>query len=492
MRPSTLPAAPAQRSDARSSPTTTASARRSASRGLSLRRQLLLWLLLPQLLLWLVGGTLAYNIALEYAMRGIDQSLTQSVLSLARQVKPIGSGLLIDFPRAAQAILEEDPQDPVSYTVTSPPGRFILGNVGNALLAPPGGRPEVGAPVLYNAVIDGRAMRLVALELDYGDANSPQRMRVQVAKSLVTRQRIARELVFDMLAPVLVLGGLLSLLVYAGVTRGLKPLAKLEAQLHRSSAHSLSPIEIKDAPLEVRALALAVNQLLDAVRGTVDQERRFLSDAAHQLRTPLAGLKSQLDLALTETDPGALQARLRKVNSAVERSAHLVQQMLALARSEGQVELSPLDLDLLCHDLARAWAPRLLAQGVDFGYEGGQRLQVQGNAVLLREALGNLLDNALRYARPAATGQALSMTLRTRAQDGLALAEVEDDGVGLPEAMRERVFERFVRGSDQPGGVGLGLPIVREIARRHHGDVELNAVQPHGLRVALVLPLRMR
>ncbi|MDO8248290.1 MAG: sensor histidine kinase N-terminal domain-containing protein, partial [Rhodoferax sp.] len=149
--------------------------------GLSLKRQLLLWLLLPQLVLFLVGGALAYRIALSYAEKAIDQSLTQSVRSLARQVKPIGSGLLIDFPRAAQDIIEQDPTDRVSYMVSSPPGSFLLGNGKlpgpvEVLL------PQTQEALLYNAQVDGKPMRVALLEVDYGDAGSPQRMRVQVAK----------------------------------------------------------------------------------------------------------------------------------------------------------------------------------------------------------------------------------------------------------------------------------------------------------------------
>jgi two-component system sensor histidine kinase TctE len=201
-----------------------------AGQGLSLQRQLLLWLLLPQLVLWLVGGVLAYRIALSYAEKGIDQSLTQSVLSLARQVKPVGSGLLIDFPRAAQDIIEQDPKDRVSYTVSSPPGKFLLGN---GLLPGPADQaePASGVPRLYNATVDGKPMRVALLDLDYGDSVAPQRMRVQVAKSLAVQQRITAELVADMLVPLLLLGAVLSVLVYGGIARGLRPLKRLQAQL---------------------------------------------------------------------------------------------------------------------------------------------------------------------------------------------------------------------------------------------------------------------
>lgn len=448
----------------------------SGRRALSLRRKLLLWLLLPQLILWIAVATLAYRIALNYALKGIDQSLTQSVRSLARQVKPAGSGLYIDFPRAAQAIMEEDPGDPVSYMVSSPPGSFVLGNVGRDPLPAPPAAGIKGEPMLYDAPYGGKPFRHAALEVDYGDADAPQRMRVQVAKSLAVRERIARELIYDMLAPLVLLGAVLGFLVSAGVRRGLMPLQKLQSEVAEKSVETLHPIEMTQAPREVHALADAVNRLLAAVRRSMQQEKRFLNDAAHQLRTPLAGLKGQLELALAETDPEALKSRLVKVNAAVERSAHLVHQLLSLARSEGEMPVEELDVAQLARELAREWTPRMLAQDIDFGYEGDDTLLLRGNALLIREALDNLIDNASRYA-----GRGATITLRAHAEGALAVLEVEDDGPGISEAERLQVFQRFVRASDVPGGVGLGLAIVREIAQRHGGDAQIRRVEPHGL-----------
>ena len=454
--------------------------------GLSLKRQLLLWLLLPQLVLWLAGGVLAWRVALNYAEKGIDQSLTQSVRSLARQVKPIGSGLLVDFPRAAQDILEQDPTDRVGYMVSSPPGRFVLGN-GQLPPPPPGITIDAGEPLIYEAKLAGKPVRVALLEVNYGEADAPQRLRVQVAKSLAVQQRIARELVADILLPLLVLGLLLGVLMYAGIARGLRPLKRLEAQLGDRAGRTLAalpPIELKEAPQEVHSLAAAVNQLLDAVRRSLSQEKRFLNDAAHQLRTPLAGLISQTELALQETEPQALKERLGKVHAGALRSAHLVHQLLSLARTEAEVSLQPLDLAALAREVAREWTPRALAARVDLGYEGEDTLTVAGEKLLLRESLNNLIENALRYA-----GRDARVTVRVLRQGTEAVIEVEDNGPGLPESDRARVFERFWRASELPGGCGLGLAIVAEIAQRHGGGASVHAVQPSGLLVRLTLPL---
>lgn len=453
--------------------------------GLSLKRQLLLWLLLPQLVLFLVGGALAYRIALSYAEKAIDQSLTQLVRSLARQIKPIGSGLLIDFPRAAQDIIEQDPDDRVSYMVSSPPGSFLLGN---GKLPTPAELLQLPTREawLYNAQVEGKAMRVALLEVDYGDTGAPQRMRVQVAKSLAVQKRLTTELIADMLAPLLLLGMVLSVLVYGGVSRGLQPLARLQRQLgdRRDQALSdLSPIEMDQAPQEVHALAGAVNHLLTAVRRSLGQEKRFLNDAAHQLRTPLAGLISQTELALAEDDPQALRARLLKVLSGAQRSAHLVHQLLSLARHEVEVPLQPLDVASLAREVAREWTPRALKAGIDLGYEGLEHLILEGEAFLLREALNNLIDNALMYA-----GTGSEVTLSVQVQAGQVVLEVADNGPGLSVQDFPHVFERFWRASEVPGGCGLGLAIVAEIAQRHGGYAQVLAARPRGLRVQLCLP----
>ncbi len=458
-----------------------------SGQGLSLKRQLLLWLLLPQLVLWLVGGALTYRIALRYAEKGIDQSLTQSVLSLARQVKPVGSGLLIDFPRAAQDIIEQDPHDRVSYMVSSPPGSFLLGN---GMLPGPqmSDPPATGAPLLYNATVTGTPMRVALLDVNYGEPASPQRLRVQIAKSLAAQERITSDLVADMLAPLLLLSALLSVLVYGGISRGLRPLKRLQAQLgdrddRRLSA--LSPIEMTQAPQEVHALATAVNRLLAAVGRSLGQEKRFLNDAAHQLRTPLAGLISQTELALVETDPSALKERLVKVHAGAQRSAHLVHQLLSLARNEGDISLKSLDAAALAREVAREWTPRALSAGVDLGYEGVESLYIEGENLLLREALGNLLENALLYA-----GAGSVVTLRVSQYGNVVVIEVEDNGPGLTPADLPHVFKRFWRASGLPGGCGLGLAIVAEIAHRHGGAAFASAAQPRGLRIRLELPFR--
>jgi two-component system sensor histidine kinase TctE len=479
----------------------------------SLHRHLLLWLLLPQLVLWMAAAIFTYKLAERYANQAIDASLSTASRALARQVKPSGSGLYIDFPRAAQDIIEADPDDRIYYKVSSPPGEFILGN--SQMPAPQGiDDPRLNQPYLYDGVLHDRSdkapprgadgprdiqVRVVALYLAYGEPGKPQTLLVQVAKSRASREELARQILIDTALPLSLLIVLMSVIVWGGIRGGLAPLARLRSLVEARAINDLAPIRLDAAPEEVRSLALALNTLLAEVRESVHAQNRFISDAAHQLRTPLAGLKSQTELALASTTVATnpeLRARLKRVHESATRSAHLVSQLLALARAEPEAAAAQsrtrFDLRRLAREVAAEQVPRALAAGIDLGTDeradedeaGEAPLPVMGNAMLIREALVNIVDNAIRYA-----GRGASVTLGAHAEGHDAVLTVEDTGPGVPESEHERIFQRFVRATHEGNGCGLGLAIVKEIVERSHGQVALQAVQPHGLRVVVRFPL---
>lgn len=483
--------------------------------GVSLARQLLLWVLLPQLVLWMAGGVATYRFAAGYANQAIDASLLQASRSLARQLKPIGNGLLIDFPKAAQDVLEADPKDRLLYMVSSPPGQFILGN--QALPPPPlptarpvaphpDARPApypLDAPYFYDGNMPptppnpspGQALRVVALYLNFGDDQAaPQTMLVQVARSSANREELAQRILVDMLLPMSSLVLLMTVIVWLGIRAGLSPLARLRQQVEGRAPTDLTPLQLSSAPRELWSLATAINTLLAAVQNTVATQKRFIGDAAHQLRTPLAGLKSQTEIALQSTTDPALRARLQRVHDSATRSAHLVNQLLTLARAEPESVMAQdrqrFDLHRMAHQLTAEWVPRALRAHMDLGMDetDNDPVWVQGNELLIREALTNLIDNALQYA-----GAGSQVTVRVNANrhsaHPLARLEVSDTGQGLPPQERERVFERFVRATETGHGCGLGLAIVKEIVERHAGQVTLIDVPPQGLCVRVELPL---
>jgi two-component system sensor histidine kinase TctE len=463
-----------------------------------LRRQLLVWLLLPQLVLWTAGAAVTYKVAVRHSERANDRALFVASRALARQVKPVGSGLLVDFPRAAKDILEADPDDLVYYTVSSPPGQFILGNYKLPVPDTPIGQ-DIDRPVFYDAAVSVGGLvtivRVAAIGLDWGETGARQTMLVQVAKSRISREALARDILMDTVLPLSLLVLAMSALVWAGIRNGLAPLERLRIAVSGRAANNLTPIELDSAPEEVRDLARALNSLLAAVHTSVAGQRRFVNDAAHQLRTPLAGLKGQTEVALAEATDPQLRARLARVHESAVRSAHLVNQLLSLARAEPESPLAQggdvIDLVVLARDITTEWVPRALAAGVDLGMEEPEDSQaavpLRGHAVLLGEALANLIDNAIRYA-----GKGAEVTVAARREGRSGVLEVCDNGPGIAPDLHQAVFDRFVRATHEGTGCGLGLAIVKGIVERHGGQVTLAAMAPHGLRVRVVLPLHFR
>jgi two-component system, OmpR family, sensor histidine kinase TctE len=335
------------------------------------------------------------------------------------------------------------------------------------------------------------AVRVSALYLAYGD-DSRQRMLVQIARSRASREQLARQILVDTALPLSALIALMSVIVWGGIRTGLSPLSRMRMLVEDRAPNDLAPIELDAAPEEVRALAKAINTLLAEVQESVSAQKRFINDAAHQLRTPLAGLKSQTELALNQTDEPELKARLQLVHQSAARSAHLVNQLLALARAEPNATAEQgktrFDIRKLAAELCAELVPKAIAQGIDLGFGDDnapvhEPLYVMGHPLLLREALSNLVDNAIRYA-----GRGKVVTVDVTPEDAQAVVTVEDNGPGLAEADRERVFQRFVRATYDGNGCGLGLAIAREIVARHGGTVVLEPAEPQGVRAVIRLP----
>lgn len=466
--------------------------------GHSLSRQLLLWVLLPQVVLWMAGGVAAYRLAAGYVNDAIDTSLLQASRALARQLKPIGTGLLIDFPKAAQDVLEADPDDRLMYKVSSPPGNFILGQ--NTLPGLPQGleAPQMNQPYFYDArmPIAGKGeaehgVRVAALFLRFGEGGDDKRqtLLVQVARSSTWQKGLARQILFDMLLPLSSLVLLMTVIVWLGIRAGLAPLHRLRLQVEGRAPTDLAPLQLASAPRELWSLAGAINGLLAAVQHNVEAQKRFIGDAAHQLRTPLAGLKSQTELALTATQDPELCKRLQYVHESATRSTRLVGQLLTLARAEPESVLAQdrhrMDVHALAQKLTAENVPKALRMGIDLGVDErhAEPAWVKANELLLSEALVNVLENAIQYS-----GRGSTVTVGVFTHDDAVTLQVEDDGPGIAPEDRQRVMERFVRVSQEGAGCGLGLAIVKEIVERHGGHVRLEGVQPHGLRVLLTLP----
>jgi len=436
----------------------------------SLRRQLVFWLVLPLSTALICSGLIAYRLALDFVSKAYDRALYDSALDLSRRLLPRSGGLVIDLPPAAVDMLENDELDRVYYTVSSDRGDLVIGQ--RDLPQPPFAPDR--RPRYYDGVYGDQPVRLVALRFPY-DPDDPQAMAlIVVAETLQRRDLLRDDILVGVAGSQLVLIIMVSLATYLGVGHGLLPLGRLRRQIETRSHRDLTPLDEPHTPVEVRPLVQAINELMMRLQRAIAAQQKFIADAAHQLRTPLAGLKTHAELALREQDLNGMRERVRALTLATDRSAHLAHQLLALARAEPEAgataPMAPVDVNALAREVTREWVPKAIDRGLDLGAAcGDSPLLVRGNAVLVREMLGNLIDNALRYT--PAGGR---VTVKADSRERSAVLSVEDDGPGIAEADRVRVFERFQRLNEvDTQGCGLGLSIVREIADLHAATVEI-------------------
>jgi two-component system sensor histidine kinase TctE len=440
---------------------------------LSLRNHLMNWLFTPLFVLWIFSTAAGYMATLNYANKPYDLALIERAHSLAAQLR-LGSGhVQFDAPPATTRPLASEVSDRTFYTVTLPDGRTLAGNA--RLPRPPAFLSDKKQePVFSDAELKGEKIRMVSLR--YPTAEPGGYVQLQMAETVGKRQALTRGILGNIVIPQLLLIVLAGGAVWYALKRGLMPLEHLRQEVAQRSREDLSLLDEKRAPLEVWPLIGAVNALLLRLKQAMEAQKRFSADAAHQLRTPFAGLKTQAELALRETDPERVRHALQQILAGAERCNHLVNQLLALARNEpgshAYGNFVQLDLNRLAQDIAMEWVPEALKKNIDLGFEGSsQILPVRGDAIGLKEMIGNLLDNAIRYT-PAGG----AVTLRVGYEEGGAVLRVEDSGPGIPEEQREQVFERFYRilGSGQQGS-GLGLAIVREVAQLHGARISLGA-----------------
>jgi two-component system, OmpR family, sensor histidine kinase TctE len=452
----------------------------------TLHHQLLISLLAPIVLVTLISAVVTYYFAFNFATVAYDYSLFDSALDISRQTRSKEGALHLDLPSAALDMLESDNHDSIFYMVNDAKGAFVAGHRGLPL---PTEAVPPGKPLYYDGNYRGSPVRIAAIQATVNGAPADQSMLVLVGETLNKRRTLATEVLLGMLLPELLLIALIGALVWYGIERGLRPLATLQQEISSRSHRDLSPLPEQNAPGEVRALIRAMNDLLARLSSALSAQQRFIADAAHQLRTPLAGIKTQAELALRQQSMDEVHHTLLQLNTATGQSTHLVNQLLSLARAEpGATRTQPsqrLDLDELARDTTTEWVPRALARNIDLGFDGAADAMIDGDTWLIREMLVNLLDNAIRYTQPGGR-----VTARVATEDAHVLLSVEDNGTGIPAAERELVFERFHRvlgtGTD---GCGLGLAIVREIAQSHNAHARLAAgAQGIGTLVSIVFP----
>ena len=449
----------------------------------SLRQQLLVWLLLPLLFLWLIGAVIAYHVAVKFSNIAYDRSLADFTRDISQQITVADGRLGLDLPRAAVEMLLADEYDKIYFKVSDLSGRLIAGEPG---LPMPDTPVTFGSPIMQYGTVRGHRLRIASRYFDI----SGQTVLVQIAETLNKQAILQREIITAMVLPQVVLTLIAATIVWLGVTRGLKPLDHMRDEIASRSYRDLTPIEESHSPSEMLPVARSVNDLLKRLDAAMQLHRRFINDAAHQLRTPLAGLKAQLDIALQEPEPERMRHSLHQIRGSVSRSSRLIKQMMALAQvepgSDAFYDLKELDLNMFSREITNEWVPEALRKNIDLGFSCPDgKAMIYGDALRLKMMIDNILDNALRYSLPGGI-----VTLRLELQcDNICLI-IEDNGPGIPEEERGLVFERFyrVQGSGVDGS-GLGLAIAREIAIVHDARILVDTPKEgNGTAVRVIFP----
>ncbi|MCP3658310.1 sensor histidine kinase [Herbaspirillum sp.] len=451
----------------------------------SLFGEILDWMLAPLLLLWPMSIAITYLIAQSIANQPFDRALEDSVTVLAQQVAEVNGKVVARLPVSARDLLRADDIDNIYYKVTGPNGEYVEGDVDMPQPPADEDRITLGTVQFRNDILHGSDVRIATLQVDLRRSaaqraaqREPRIATVQVGETLEKRAQLANEIIKGVILPQFVILPVALALVWFALSRGLSPLSELQQRIRARRPDDLSPIDSGQVPEEISPLVRSLNDMLARLSQTIAIQKRFIADAAHQMKTPLAGMRMQSELALRQDDQDDVRRSLEQLAKSSETATRLVNQLLSLARAENQQSqsggMAALELSELARSVVQDWVPMSFTQRIDLGFEQPDHpILITGNPVMLRELLSNLLDNALHYTPHDGNGR-VTVRARTDEGGGLAILEVEDNGPGIPVAERTNVFERFYRILGTPStGSGLGLAIVREIAQQHEAIVEI-------------------
>ena len=452
----------------------------------SLFGEILDWMLTPLLLLWPLSLVLTWVVAQGIAGKPFDRALEYNVSALGQLVSVVNNRMQFNLPLPARELLRADDTDTVYYQVLGARGEFVSGER-DLPIPPDDDKASTGEVQLRDAEFRGVDIKVAYLWVKLNIPGSKPAL-IQVAETLDKRSLLATEIIKGVMLPQFVILPLAVLLVWLALLQAIKPLNHLEERIRARKPDDLSPLEIETVPLEVAPMVASVNDLLARLKDSITTQKSFLADAAHQLKTPLAGLRMQADLALREdANTADLKQSLRQIGRSSIRATHTVNQLLALARAESSgaaMSRQPCDLARLTLDVMQDCVPRAMDKHIDLGFEGPQPgsagLMLEGNPTLLKEMVRNLVDNAINYT-PSSIEKPGVITVRVRADAILKELElqVEDSGPGIAPTERALVFQPFYRvlGTEFDGS-GLGLPIVKEIAEQHLAEITLEETYP--------------
>ena len=450
----------------------------------SLRGRLLWWLLLPLAAFVSISVAISYRFAQTTADLVQDNALLSSMRIIGEDIDWDDSSVSLQVPPAALELFESPEQDSVFYRVEASGHRLLAGSPDLPL------PPHVSdSPTLYSTHFDdGREARAVAYVRQLYDSGRTEEVIVAVAKTEGSRDAMVWRLLRPQLSGEVLTLVLAMVFVYLGLTFELLPLMKVKDDVADRNASQLEPIRVARLHVELRPIVEAINQCIARMGQQAATQRQFISDAAHQLRTPLALLVAQIQFARQRDNRDApLAEALAGMHKSSRKLTTLTNKLLLLAQAESVAPSSArerIDLSALIAGVLEELIAFAQSREIDLGAELEDGLYVTGDEALTSALVTNLVDNALRYTQAGG-----HVTVQTRRRDEMAIVRVIDNGPGIKAEARERVFERFYRASSHAEGTGLGLPIVREIAQRQGGSVTL---EPNEDGVGLVATVEMR
>ncbi len=452
----------------------------------SLRARLLRHVLVPLALTWFAGTAISVLVANGFTQRAFDRALLDDAYAIAANVRLKGGALDLALTSRELKSVLFDQVETVYFAVVLPDGSVLSGNA--SLPAPP---PREGEAYRFSDInFRGRALRAVRVQV-----SEPQVFEVITAQTVHARSAMLRSVLLYSVVSQLVLLGALAWWLRRAIQADLQPLAAFQAALAERDARGLEPVALQASTRDLQRLEGAVNGLLARVAESVRAQREFAGNVAHELRTPLAGIRALAAYGLSHKDPAVWHEQLAGVAASEARASHLVDQLLALALADemrGAVPREPVALDELAREAVLRFLPRADAAGVDLGARGLEHpVVVQGQALLIEGVLSNLIDNALRYGRPLAPDAAPRITVQIARQGDAVLLEVLDNGPGVDGGLRADLLRRWAQGREGErlgAGAGLGLAIVARHAELLGARLSLDAAPGGGLRVTLAWP----
>ena len=439
----------------------------------SLRKKLLVLLVPPLLILILIASSILFRFAIVEQRDAFDNALYDSAYSIYQLIQKSDDSIEnLSLPKNEKQFILNDQSDVIFYNVVGTDGKLLNGDFDGGLM--PQIKEQTSNPNFRDGIVHNLNVRIVSTLVSIQKNGVELPVYIQVAETLNKREALASNVLIDIIVPQLLLVLFTIIIIWFGVERGLQPLFDLQAAVSKRSYLDLSSIEMPDVPTEVMILVNSVNSLMRQLESVLSAQNRFIADAAHQLRTPLAGAQAQLELALLESDPDQHQELLERVSTSMERLSHTITQLLSLARNQQDashnIVMSRVNLNKIAQEVTTDMVPTAIKKGLDLGFEADtQSTIILGDSKRLKEMLYNLVDNALLYT-PAGG----KVTVKVQHEAGEIVLSVIDNGPGIPKSEREKVFERFHRviGTGQEGS-GLGLAIVMEIAQLHQANVEI-------------------